>query len=105
MYGNAVYVFDDYLIIVFNCKAGTKRVSLSTASELCGSDVNAQSPPNILYSNPFPKGSDSGKEFFIAICNSVVSLNSIIIPCCVGMAGRGMQHEGSVERSFITIDF
>lgn len=42
---NAVYVFDDYLIIVFNCKAGTKRVSLSTASELSGSDVNAQSPP------------------------------------------------------------
>ena len=42
---NAVYVFDDYLIIVFNCKAGTKRVSLSTASELSGSDVDTQSPP------------------------------------------------------------
>lgn len=42
---NAVYVFDDHLIIVFNCKAGTKRVRLSKASELTGSDVNAQSPP------------------------------------------------------------
>ena len=42
---NAVYVFDDHLIIVFNCKAGTKRVRLSTASEITGSDVNAQSPP------------------------------------------------------------
>ena len=42
---NAVYVFDDHLIIVFNCKAGTKRVRLSKASELSGSNVNAQSPP------------------------------------------------------------
>ena len=42
---NAVYVFDDHLIIVFNCKAGTKRVRLSTASEITGSDVDTQSPP------------------------------------------------------------
>ena len=44
---NAVYVFDDHLIIVFNCKAGTKRVRLSTASEITGSDVDTQSPPGL----------------------------------------------------------
>ncbi len=63
------------------------------------------SPPKVPYSNLCLKGSDSGKEFFIVVCNRVVSINPIEIPCCAGMTRRGKQREGSAERSFITIDF
>lgn len=42
---NAVYLFDDYLILLFNCKGGSKRIPLSTANKTFGSDVDSLSPP------------------------------------------------------------
>ena len=55
-----------------------------TLTEPAGKRRLSPPPPQVPYSNPCLKGSDSGKEFFIAICNSVVSHNPIKIPRCAG---------------------
>ena len=38
---NAIYLFDDYLVITFNYKEGTKRVTFAEIEEAFGSDLSS----------------------------------------------------------------
>lgn len=50
---NAVYIFDDKIVLVFNYRDGTKTVSLADVN---GSDLKESSPPaNSLGNNVFPR--------------------------------------------------
>ena len=88
----AVYVYDDELKVVFSFSGdkNTVKIPLELPLEAVENNSTACSfklhlgPPKIPYSNLCLKGSDSGKEFFVAICNSVVSHNPIKIPRCAG---------------------
>ena len=86
----AVYLWDDHIRIVFNYSGKRNTVEkkiVDEAEALAGEEGSyklCQSPPKVPYSNPCLKGSDSGKEFFIAFCNSVDSHNLIKIPRCAG---------------------
>ena len=42
---NAIYLFDDYLVITFNYKEGTKRVTFAEIEEAFGSDLSSLTAP------------------------------------------------------------
>ena len=42
---NAVYVFDDKLVLTYNFKGGTQTIGLSDVEEAFGSDLNGGTPP------------------------------------------------------------
>ncbi len=42
---NAIYLFDDYLVITFNYKEGTKRVTFAEIEEVFGSDLSSLTAP------------------------------------------------------------
>ena len=42
---NAIYLFDDYLVITFNYKEGTKRVNFAEIEEAFGSDFSSLTAP------------------------------------------------------------
>ena len=46
---NAIHLFDDYLVITFNYKEGTKRVTFAEIEEAFGSDLSSlTAPPKAL---------------------------------------------------------
>ena len=42
---NAIYLFDDYLVITFNYKEGTKRITFAEIEEAFGSDLSSLTAP------------------------------------------------------------
>ena len=46
---NAIYLFDDYLVITFNYKEGTKRVTFAEIEEAFGSDLSSLTAPKIPF--------------------------------------------------------
>ena len=46
---NAIYLFDDYLVITFNYKEGTKRVTFAEIEEAFGSDFFLYQVTHALY--------------------------------------------------------
>ena len=44
---NAIYLFDDYLVITFNYKEGTKTITFAEIEEAFGSDLSSLTAPNI----------------------------------------------------------
>ena len=42
---NAIYLFDDYLVITLNYKEGTKRVTFAEIEEAFGSDLSSLTAP------------------------------------------------------------
>lgn len=43
---NAIYLFDDYLVITFNYKEGTKTITFAEIEEAFGSDLSSLTAPN-----------------------------------------------------------
>jgi len=54
---NAIYLFDDYLVITFNYKEGTKTITFAEIEEVFGSDLS-------LFTAPNQGGFPSGKLFY-----------------------------------------
>ena len=46
---NAIYLFDDYLVITFNYKEGTKTITFAEIEEAFGSDLSSLTAPNKQY--------------------------------------------------------
>ena len=44
---NAIYLFDDYLVITFNYKEGTKTITFAEIEEAFGSDLSSLTAPKI----------------------------------------------------------
>ena len=42
---NAIYLFDDYLVITFNYKEGTKTITFAEIEEAFGSDLSSLTAP------------------------------------------------------------
>ena len=42
---NAIYLFDDYLVITFNYKEGTKTIAFAEIEEAFGSDLSSLTAP------------------------------------------------------------
>ena len=50
MFNNAVYLYDDKIVLTFNYKDGTKTITLDEIKESFGSDLCASGAPGL--SNP-----------------------------------------------------
>lgn len=60
---NAIYLFDDYLVITFNYKEGTKTITFAEIEEAFGSDLSSLTAPNkgiILLDGAFVSCVDAG---------------------------------------------
>ena len=57
---NAVYVFDDKLVLTYNYQHGTQMISLEEIESALGSDLRCGSPPNIKNPNFFLIGNEFG---------------------------------------------
>ena len=72
---NAIYLFDDYLVITFNYKEGTKTITFAEIEEAFGSDLSSLTAPlrslitRLCYERPifciFP---NSHLTYDIALC-------------------------------------
>ena len=65
---NAVYVFDDKLVLTYNYQHGTQTISLDEIASALSSDFDGDTPPDTKNPNLFPVGSVFG--FFIFIKDS-----------------------------------
>ena len=53
---NAIYLFDDYLVITFNYKEGTKTITYAEIEEAFGSDLSSlTAPPKSLENTEFSR--------------------------------------------------
>ena len=52
---NAIYLFDDYLVITFNYKEGTKTITFAEIEEAFGSDLSSLTAPSELVMNTHSK--------------------------------------------------
>ena len=50
---NAIYLFDDYLVITFNYKEGTKTITFAEIEEAFGSDLSSLTAPKIPYTKVY----------------------------------------------------
>ena len=50
---NAVYVFDDKLVLTYNYQHGTQTISLEEIESALGSDLRCGSPPNRYWTNTY----------------------------------------------------
>ena len=48
---NAIYLFDDYLVITFNYKEGTKTITFAEIEEAFGSDLSSLTAPWLFNKN------------------------------------------------------
>ena len=62
---NAVYVFDDKLVLTYNYQHGTQTISLDEIASALSSDFDGATPPHMKNPNFFPIGNAFG--FFIFI--------------------------------------
>jgi hypothetical protein len=67
---NAIYLFDDYLVITFNYKEGTKTITFAEIEEAFGSDLSSLTAPK-------KRSSDRRFELlFFRVGNWLAKLNS-----------------------------
>jgi len=77
---NAIYLFDDYLVITFNYKEGTKRVTFAEIEEAFGSDLSSLTAPKhpdgqrpsgcFCVENGYAESAVFVKQTLISIANS-----------------------------------
>ena len=53
---NAIYLFDDYLVITFNYKVGTKTITFAEIEEAFGSDLSSLTAPYRVFITDFSYG-------------------------------------------------
>ena len=49
---NAVYVFDDKLVLTYNYQHGTQTISLDEIASALSSDFDGATPPHVSQTNP-----------------------------------------------------
>ena len=63
---NAIYLFDDYLVITFNYKEGTKTITFAEIEEAFGSDLSSLTAPSLNSLNLFTVGKMFGLFCFMS---------------------------------------
>ena len=66
---NAIYLFDDYLVITFNYKEGTKTITFAEIEEAFGSDLSSLTAPKI-------KVKLLGLAFYFCVLLNVMNLRA-----------------------------
>ena len=62
---NAVYVFDDKLVLTYNYQHGTQTISLEEIESALSSDFDGATPPYSLYPNPILYEKGFGYFYFV----------------------------------------
>ena len=84
---NAIYLFDDYLVITFNYKEGTKTITFAEIEEAFGSDLSSLTAPK--------NSRSSEREFFYPLRKQWHIINDSVAIVVSHQSDRTVSHHAS----------